>query len=86
MKEVAWLAEVPLPGQRNPSQSHFSCVIAVSPWSGSSSTVSGRGRRTRERDIEGLLRSECLLREWTHFPRLLCPMLLAPANYRMYSR
>jgi hypothetical protein len=32
MNEIAWLAEekVPLPGKRIPSQSNFSCVIAVS--------------------------------------------------------
>lgn len=48
MKEVAWLAEVPLAGYRNPSQSHFSCVIAVPPWSGPPSTGSGRdGDRER---------------------------------------
>jgi hypothetical protein len=86
MKEVAWLAEVPLPGQRNPSQSHFSCVTAVSAGPGSSSTVSGREEGEREREMEGLLRSECLLREWTYYPRLLCPALLAPENYGTYSR
>lgn len=42
MKVVAWLTEVPLPGQRNPSQSHFSCVIAVSLGPASSSTASER--------------------------------------------
>jgi hypothetical protein len=33
MKEIAWLAEekIPFPGQSIPSQSNFSCVIAVSP-------------------------------------------------------
>jgi len=33
MNEIVWLAEekIPLPGQRIPSQSNFSCVIAVSP-------------------------------------------------------
>lgn len=54
MKEVACLAEVPLAGYRNPSQSHFSCVIAVPPWSGSSSTVS---EREGEEEREGYRRS-----------------------------
>jgi hypothetical protein len=50
MKEVAWLAQVPLPGQRNPAQSNFFCVIAVSPGPGSSSTVSGREEGAREKE------------------------------------